>query len=98
MTTEPFELQDEDVLKCSATALIKDEVFLGKAFISALTGRIAPTNPHHPEAARPDKPLLEQGLDCELLSPTAGGGWQKGKLKIQVVFVPESPPETVDGE
>jgi hypothetical protein len=35
-----------------------------------------------------DKPLMDKGVECELLKPS-GQGWQKGKVKICVEFIPD---------
>lgn len=32
----------------------------------------------------------EQGMHCELLR-TSGGGWQKGRLRFRLEFIPEDP-------
>ncbi|MBE9119185.1 hypothetical protein IQ249_25375 [Lusitaniella coriacea LEGE 07157] len=36
--------------------------------------------------------LFSDGVSAELL-PVSGGGWQKGKLRLRLEFVPDSPPE-----
>jgi len=35
--------------------------------------------------------ILQEGFSCEILSANAGGGWQTGKLRIRVEFVPDVP-------
>ncbi|MCG9884281.1 MAG: hypothetical protein MH825_01670 [Cyanobacteria bacterium] len=44
--------------------------------------------------------ILSQGLPCQVLKE-AGGGWQSGHLKIEIVFVPDQsqsvdPPSPLD--
>ncbi|AUB41305.1 KGK [Nostoc flagelliforme CCNUN1] len=34
--------------------------------------------------------FLEQGLPCEILR-TSGGGWQKGKFRFRLEFIPDKP-------
>lgn len=36
---------------------------------------------------------LEQGVECEVLSPT-GGGWKKGRLRLRLEFIPNEPDPT----
>ncbi|BDA73074.1 hypothetical protein CAL7716_072400 [Calothrix sp. PCC 7716] len=47
-------------------------------------------------AESPDFQFFKDGVECKLLSAN-GGGWQKGKLKYQLVFIPdEATPEITD--
>jgi|GEM_PF-2667475 len=44
---------------------------------------------------------FNQGIGCELLNATTGGGWQKGKIRIREVclhfeFVPDEPEPSPD--
>jgi hypothetical protein len=32
---------------------------------------------------------IEEGVDCEFLSSSEGGGWQTGKIRIRFEFVPD---------
>nr|WP_269144833.1 KGK domain-containing protein [Nostoc sp. WHI] len=34
--------------------------------------------------------FVEKGIPCEILR-TAGGGWQKGRFRIRLEFVPDNP-------
>ncbi|MFN6540894.1 MAG: KGK domain-containing protein [Nostoc sp. EkiNYC01] len=34
--------------------------------------------------------FVEQGYQCEILR-TVGGGWQKGRFRIRLEFIPDSP-------
>jgi KGK domain len=35
-----------------------------------------------------DKPLMDEGIECELLQP-GSQGWQKGKVKVCIEFIPD---------
>ncbi|MBE8990644.1 KGK domain-containing protein [Nostoc sp. LEGE 12450] len=34
--------------------------------------------------------FVEQGISCEILR-TVGGGWQKGRFRIRLQFIPDNP-------
>ncbi len=40
---------------------------------------------------------LDNGVECKILR-TTGGGWQKGKLRLRIEFVPDEPeaPQSSD--
>jgi hypothetical protein len=40
---------------------------------------------------------IEPGLACEVLK-TSGGGWQKGRIRITLEFIPEEPPAKTPDE
>ncbi len=39
---------------------------------------------------------MEDGVECELLSASKGKGWQKGKIRIRIEFVPNEPEPSPD--
>lgn len=36
-----------------------------------------------------DQEWVEEGVDCYFLDASAGGGWQKGKMRLRLEFVPD---------
>jgi len=107
-TVEPFEPQDEDVAKDPAMkpfspsdddvlrgVKFQDEVITFRALKGALRNKLQ---------ARQDggidpinSSLMGDGYLCELLSSVIGGGWRKGKLKINIEFIPDNlnQPKTI---
>ncbi|MBD2418427.1 hypothetical protein H6G54_12110 [Anabaena cylindrica FACHB-243] len=39
--------------------------------------------------------FLEKGISCEILR-TKGGGWQKGRLRFKLEFIPDEPKAFID--
>ena len=39
---------------------------------------------------------MEDGVECELLSASKGKGWQQGKIRIRIEFVPNEPEPSPD--
>jgi len=39
---------------------------------------------------------IEDGVECELLSASRGKGWQQGKIRIRIEFVPNEPEPSPD--
>ena len=35
--------------------------------------------------------VLDQGVNCKILRATDGGGWQKGKIRLRLEFIPDEP-------
>ncbi|OKH47306.1 hypothetical protein NIES2101_24005 [Calothrix sp. HK-06] len=44
---------------------------------------------------QPDYQFFRDGVQCQLLS-SSGKGWQKGKLKFELVFIPDESPKPTD--
>lgn len=53
-------------------------------------------------AGRLDKKAAElwvnEGVSCEILKASTGGGWQKGKLYLRFEFVSDEPPQSDNPE
>lgn len=39
---------------------------------------------------------LNQGIECEFLRASTGGGWQTGKIRVRFEFIPDV-PDPADG-
>ncbi len=42
------------------------------------------------------KAWFEDGVECEIVDVSAGGGWKKGKIRLRLEFVPDEPEPSPD--
>jgi len=84
-----FALTDEDVLAPPS----KTPIVTFAAFIQSLNNWVSKFNEQWPNPG----PMwfTERGVSCEILR-TKGGGWQKGKLRFRLEFIPDNPDAFLD--
>jgi hypothetical protein len=79
------ELNDDDVVSMkSEYSWIQSKLFLFKWLIDGLPRLTSCLNL-----------WLNEGVECEVLFAN-GGGWQKGKMRLRLEFVPDNPEPSLD--
>jgi hypothetical protein len=80
-----FELNDDDVVHMEP----------GQSMLSTSTFKVGQFKRHFRSCKSALGPAIEEwvseGIRCEILRP--GEGWQKGKVRLQVQFIPDEPDE-----
>lgn len=83
-----FKLNDDDVVHMEH----------GQSMLNASTFRVGQFKQHFRGYKNALGPAIEawisEGIKCEILRP--GEGWQKGKVRLQVQFIPDEPNEPSD--
>lgn len=83
MTIEPH---DDDVISMEpASSLIQTNTFKASQLIESLKAYLG--------AGSVSSAWLGEGVNCEFLQSTVGGGWQKGKIRLRLEFVPDEEPD-----
>lgn len=76
-----FQLDDNDVVSMpSFYSFTKNDIFK--------VGSLRFTLRKHIESFTPS--WVGEGVPCEILK-TTGGGWQKGKFRLRLEFIPDEP-------
>jgi hypothetical protein len=80
-----FQLNDDDVVHME----------LGQSMLNTPTFKVEQLKDRFRNYRNNLPPAIEEwvgeGISCEILRP--GGGWQKGKVRLQVQFIPDEPDE-----
>ena len=80
-----FKLNDDDVVHMER----------GQSLLSTSTFKVEQLKEHFRGYKNNIHPAIEEwvgeGINCEILRP--GEGWQKGKVRLQVEFIPDEPEE-----
>ena len=83
-----FNLNDDDVIHIDS----------GSGLVGAPTFRVVQTKRRIAEATHCLGPNIERwakdGVRCEILRP--GENWRRGKVRLQVEFIPDEPDEPSD--
>jgi hypothetical protein len=79
-----FNLNDDDVVTMEPSkSIVGIQTFLVKQFKEGLSRVL-----QHGALGI----WLAEGVRCQVLRPT-GGGWQKGKVRLSLEFIPDEPSE-----
>lgn len=83
-----FQLNGDDVVSMEADAsIIGTQTFRVSQFTQNLRKRLG---------ASALESWFGEGIECELLIASRGGGWQTGKIRIRVEFIPDVPEVSSD--
>ena len=95
-----FEPERDDVvwMRDTAKSPVNNLTFLVAQLTQAFTSSIEKGLLDSPSITA--KAWFGDGVECELVDVSAGGGWKKGKIRLRLEFVPEEPepepePETL---
>ncbi|HEY9672725.1 MAG TPA: KGK domain-containing protein [Waterburya sp.] len=80
-----FQLNDDDVIDMPATInFVKTQLSTFAQLKQGLREFLKPVSFH----------WLDNGIECRVLR-TTGGGWQTGKIRFSLEFIPDEPPPDV---
>jgi hypothetical protein len=87
--SEEFEiLKDDDVLQAPATGILNQQTFSTKEFMQGIRMLLGS------KLGSGVEKWLGEGVACRLLRADGSEGWQPGKVRVRLEFVPdETQPE-----
>lgn len=68
---------------------VKNHTITIAQLIQAIKTQFQPTLSSSP-ASTADA-WFKEGIECEFLDASAGGGWKKGKIRLRLEFLPDEP-------
>jgi hypothetical protein len=93
-----FEPDDDDVvwMKAIGKSPVRNLTFLVSQLISAFTLSIQRDLIDSPETTA--KTWFGEGLECEIVDVSRGGGWKEGKIRLRLEFVPDEPEQNPNAD
>jgi hypothetical protein len=91
-----FEPERDDVvwMRDTGKSPVNNLTFLVAQLTQAFTSSIGSALRDTPDITA--KAWLGDGVECELVDVSAGGGWKKGKIRLRLEFVPDEPEPSAD--
>jgi hypothetical protein len=94
-----FEPECDDVvwMRDTGKSPVNNLTFLACQLTQAFTSSIESALRDSPNSTA--KAWFADGVECELVDVSTGGGWKKGKIRLRLEFVPDEPePEPANND